>query len=275
MVVTAQAEGQARAINQQINSEQIVNVVSSDRIRELPDANVAESIGRLPGVAIQRDGGEGSKVNIRGLSPRFTNITINGQKIPGTGDDRSVDLSMISQDVLESIELYKAITPDQEADATGGSVNFVIRRAPEEFQSRVDLQGGYNNLSNNLGDYKLSGMASNRFFNSKLGVLATGTVHRADRGRDMFDVDYRPEGIDEETQELHLEVIQLRLIDQLETRDRYTASLEDVLRDHRQVDRAIIAGRRNLLAVNRDVREARRKPSDVDFRSFTNFTERR
>ena len=44
IIVTAQLEGQARAINQQINSEQIVNVVSSDRIRELPDANAAESV---------------------------------------------------------------------------------------------------------------------------------------------------------------------------------------------------------------------------------------
>ncbi len=252
VVVTAQAEGQARAINQQINSEQIVNVVSSDRIRELPDANVAESIGRLPGVAIQRDGGEGSKVNIRGLSPRFTNITINGQKIPGTGDDRSVDLSMISQDVLESIELYKAITPDQDGDATGGSINFQIRRAPEGFRSRLDMQGGFNTLSSNIGDYKLSATVSDRFFDSRLGVLATGSVHRADRGRDMFDVDYRPLGIDNETGELLLEVITLNLIDQLETRDRYTASLAldyDLAQNHRlrtisffsQTDRDILA----------------------------------
>ncbi len=225
IVVTAQFEGQARAINQQINSEQIVNVVSSDRIRELPDANAAESVGRLPGVAIERNAGEGSKVNIRGLSPRFTNITVNGQKIPATGDDRSVDLSMISQDVLESIELYKAITPDQDADATGGSVNFVIRRAPEGFRSRVELQGGYNDLSQSLRNYKTSLSASNRFFGSRVGVLGTGTVHRADRGRDMFDVNYRPEGIDSETEELILEVINLALLDQTETRDRYTASL--------------------------------------------------
>lgn len=225
ILVTAQFEGQARAINQQVNSEQIVNVVSSDRIRELPDANAAESVGRLPGVAIQRNAGEGSKLNIRGLSPRFTNITINGQKVPATGDDRSVDLSMISQDVLEGIELYKAITPDQDADATGGSVNFVIRRAPEGFRSRIDLQGGYNSLSSSFENYKLSGSASNRFLDDRLGVLATGTVHRADRGRDQFHVDYRPEGTNEETGELILEVIQLNLFDRLETRDRYTASL--------------------------------------------------
>ena len=202
----------------------------------MPDANAAESIGRLPGVAIERSAGEGSKVNIRGLSPRFSIITINGQKIPGTGDDRSVDLSMISQYVLQGIELYKTTTPDQYGDATAGSVNFVIRQAPVGFRSQLDGQVGFNTLSNQLRDYKISATGSNRFFKNKLGVLATGTAHRADRGRDMFDVDYRPLGIDVETEELLMEVISLNLIDQLETRRRYTASLVldyDLAQNHR------------------------------------------
>ena len=56
--VTVQAEGQKAAINQQLSSKSIVNVVSSARIQELPDANAAESIGRLPGVSITLVGGK-------------------------------------------------------------------------------------------------------------------------------------------------------------------------------------------------------------------------
>ena len=78
VVVSAQLQGQTAAINQQLNSNTIVNVVSSDKIQELPDANVAESLGRLPGVAIQRDAGEATKVVVRGLSPKFNSVTING-----------------------------------------------------------------------------------------------------------------------------------------------------------------------------------------------------
>src|SRR5690606_14678312 len=58
IIITAQAQGQVSAINQQLSSRTITNIVSADRIQELPDVNAAESVGRLPGVAIQRSGGE-------------------------------------------------------------------------------------------------------------------------------------------------------------------------------------------------------------------------
>ncbi len=77
----------------------------------------------LPGVAIQRDAGEATKVVVRGLSPKFNSVTINGVRIPATDpSDRSVDLSMISQDILAGIEVFKALTPDMDADAIGGTI---------------------------------------------------------------------------------------------------------------------------------------------------------
>ena len=59
VIVSAQAKGQIGAINKQLNAKSIKNVVSSDKLKELPDANAAEAIARLPGVSIQREGGEG------------------------------------------------------------------------------------------------------------------------------------------------------------------------------------------------------------------------
>ena len=56
------------AINRQLNSKSLVNIISSDRIQELPNANAAETVARVPGVSIRREGGEGNKVIIRGLS---------------------------------------------------------------------------------------------------------------------------------------------------------------------------------------------------------------
>ena len=89
ITVTAQAKGQMDAINRQLNSKSLVNIISSDRIQELPDANAAETVARVPGVSIQREGGEGNKVIIRGLSPKYNNVTVNGvnllQRIMMTG----------------------------------------------------------------------------------------------------------------------------------------------------------------------------------------------
>ena len=117
VVVTAQARGQMDAINKQLNAKSLVNIISSDRIQELPDANAAETVARVPGVSIRREGGEGNKVVIRGLSPKYNNITVNGVKLASTdNEDRSTDLSMISQYMLDGIEVTKAGTPDQDAD---------------------------------------------------------------------------------------------------------------------------------------------------------------
>ncbi len=66
VVVTGQMMGQISAINQQLSSNTILNVVSEEKIQELPDQNAAETIGRLPGVSITRSGGEGNKVILRG-----------------------------------------------------------------------------------------------------------------------------------------------------------------------------------------------------------------
>ena len=104
--VTAQARGQMDAINKQLKAKSIKNIVSSDRIQELPDANAAETVARIPGVSIRREGGEGNKVVIRGLSPKYNKITVDGTNIPSTDmDDRSTDLSMISQYMLDGIEV--------------------------------------------------------------------------------------------------------------------------------------------------------------------------
>ena len=71
VVVTAQAQGQMQAINEQLSANTIKNVVSEAKIQELPDYNAAEAIGRLPGVSVQRSSGEASKITIRGLSPEY------------------------------------------------------------------------------------------------------------------------------------------------------------------------------------------------------------
>ena len=147
VTVTAQAEGQLSAINQQLSSNTIENVVSKARIRELPDVNAAESIGRLPGVSIERSGGEANKVEIRGLNPKYSLITVNGVEVPGTGStDRSVDLSLISSNMLDGIVLKKVVTPDMDADVLGGTVDLRLREAPSGLKFNASAQGGYNAL---------------------------------------------------------------------------------------------------------------------------------
>lgn len=189
ILVTAQARGQVAAINQQINSNTIVNVISEEKIKELPDANAAEAIGRLPGVSLIRSGGEASKVILRGMSDKFTTFTIDGIRIPPTDpDQRGVDLSTFSQGTLAGIELFKALTPDKDADAIAGSVNLVTRKAPSTRTIRVDAKGAYNQLNQSLDQYDLNGKYGERFFDDVLGVQVTGNIERRDRSDERFNL---------------------------------------------------------------------------------------
>jgi TonB-dependent receptor len=193
VTITAQAEGQVAAINQQLRSNTITNIVSAERIQELPDANAAESVGRLPGISIKRSGGEGNKIVIRGLAPTYNMITIGGEKIPATDlDDRSVDLNMISPEILAGIEVTKALTPDKDADAFGGIVNFKLADASEGgFKYDFKFRNGYNAQRSQLGQYKGSLTLSNRYLDEKLGLMVTGNIERAQRGSDQFAAEYQ------------------------------------------------------------------------------------
>ena len=208
VVVTGQAEGQLKAINEQLSSLNIKNVVSAAKIQELPDANAAESVARLPGVSLIRTGGEGSQVVIRGLSPQYNQVTIDGVQLPsdvasnnniissdktaqsgtlGELGDRAADLSMISSSMLGGIEVIKAITPDMDAALIGGVVNFDLRRAQRNIPARyidapwlplinLSMQGGYNKLKNKYNDYRFNGTLERRFFDQNLGIFLQGSV---------------------------------------------------------------------------------------------------
>jgi len=83
IVVTAdRPHGEAEAINRERTSDNILNVLPSDVIRSLPNANIADAVGRLPSVTLERDEGEGKYVQIRGTEPRLNNITIDVINVP-------------------------------------------------------------------------------------------------------------------------------------------------------------------------------------------------
>ncbi len=225
ILITAQASGQMGAINQQLSSNTITNIVSRARIQELPDVNAAESIGRLPGVSIQRSGGEATKVAIRGLSPKYNTVSVNGVRVPSTGgDDRSVDLSLISSNMLDGIEVKKAITPDMDADAIGGAVDLRLRNAPEGLKFDILAQGGYNRLQEHYGNYKVAGTVSNRFLGDKLGIIANFNLDEYDRSADKLSAGYR-QSTDAATSEDIIIVQDVGLREESVTRSRRGASM--------------------------------------------------
>lgn len=247
VVITAQAQGQVTAIQQQLTSDNIANYVSEAKIQQLPDFNAASALSRLPGVSTTQSSGEDNKVVIRGLSPQYNAIEIEGVRLSATGssqiglssnpnsgsggvnNDRSVDLTMVSPYMIRMIAVYKSLTPDMNANSIGGTVNMELREAPQDLHYELMYQQGYTAKSKTLSNYRTVASLSNRFFDNTLGIYGLVNAESYDRNSDNMSAGYNLAGeqvlIDPITGFRPVKVSSVSFNRHLETRERYGGNL--------------------------------------------------
>lgn len=165
--------GQAKALNIQRSSENLKEIVASDAIGRFPDANASESLQRMSGIALERDQGDGRFVSIRGLNADLNSTQLNGVNIPSSENGtRRVNFDSIPSDMLEGIELTKAVTPDMDGDAIGGSINLKSKTAFSQ-EARIfnlSAEGVYNDFAEKWG-HKLGLTYGQRFAGDRWGVI--------------------------------------------------------------------------------------------------------
>jgi TonB-dependent receptor len=188
--VTVRASSQSEALSRQQNAPNIRSVVAADQMGRFPDASAPEALQRLPGVALQRDQGEGRYIQLRGSSAATTQVMVNGEQIgPPEADARQIALDAIPVGVLASVEVSKAITPDMDADAIGGAVNLLTKRAGFSRTFTVEGSGGFSMLRE-----KSAGTAAitygDRTADSRLGWLFSGSFGERNFGSDDIEPDY-------------------------------------------------------------------------------------
>ena len=181
--------GEAEEINRERTSPNILNVLTSDVIKSLPNANIADALGRLPGVTLERDEGEGKYVQIRGTEPRLSNTTIDGINVPSPESGvRQVKLDTIPSDLVESVEINKTLSANQDGDAIGGSVNLVTKTAGETPTVDVYMSQGFTPIvgTQHVSEYGITG--GRRFLGSKkLGIIGGFTYDYNSRGIDDIE----------------------------------------------------------------------------------------
>jgi len=188
-VVADRPHGEAEAINRQRTSDNILQVLPSDVITSLPNANIADAVGRLPSVTLERDEGEGKYVQIRGTEPRLNNVTIDGITIPAPESSvRQVKLDTIPADIVESVEVNKTLSANQDAEAIGGSVNLVTKTAGELPTLTLGVIGGFTPILNTRAIAQVSGTIGQRFgATKKFGALFSGSFDYNGRGIDDIE----------------------------------------------------------------------------------------
>jgi len=132
IVVADRPHGEAEAINRTLAAENILQVLPAEVITSLPNANIADALGRMASVTIERDEGEGKYVQIRGTEPRLSNTMVDGVTVPSPDSGvRQIKLDTIASDLVESVEINKTLQANIDADGIGGSVNLVTKTAGE------------------------------------------------------------------------------------------------------------------------------------------------
>lgn len=189
MVTADLPHGVAEALNRERTSDNILNVLPSDVIRSLPNANIADAVGRLPSVTLERDEGEGKYVQVRGTEPRLNNVTIDGINVPAPeATVRQVKLDTIPADIVEAVEVNKTLSANQDADAIGGSVNLVTKTAGELPTLTLEGIGGFTPIVNTRYIGQVDGTIGQRFGpQKKFGILFGASYDYNGRGIDDIE----------------------------------------------------------------------------------------
>ncbi|APY10681.1 TonB-dependent receptor [Seonamhaeicola sp. S2-3] len=193
IVINGYNSGQAKALNAQKNKQNITNIVSTDQIGKFPDANIGDAVKRIPGITMQVDQGEARNIIVRGLAPQLNSVTLNGSRIPSAeGDNRNVQMDLIPSDMIQLIEVNKAVTPDMDADALGGSVNLVTRTSPNGFRVAATLGSGVNTITDRR-ILNASFLIGDRSKNGKFGWMLSSSINDNDFGSDNIEAEWTDE----------------------------------------------------------------------------------
>jgi TonB-dependent receptor len=189
LVTAPRAGAEAEAINVERTADNIVQVLPSEVIRSLPNANMADALGRLPSVTLERDEGEGKYVQVRGTEPRLTNTTIDGINMPSQEPGvRQIKFDGIPADSVESVQINKTLQANMDGDGIGGSVNLVTKTATNTPTITLGAMGGYTPIVNGRALTEETGTVGTRFgANKQFGILVGGSYDWNGRGIDDIE----------------------------------------------------------------------------------------
>ena len=135
VVVTGIRSSLKNAIDIKRKNVGVVDAITAEDIGKFPDGNLAESLSRIVGVAIDRSNVEGSKVAVRGLGPEFNLVTLNGRQMPTVpgmwGGGRSFDFGDISSHGVSAVEVYKSANAVLPSGGLGATINMVTTKPLE------------------------------------------------------------------------------------------------------------------------------------------------
>ena len=169
IVVTGFRASLGAALNVKRESVAAVDAIVAEDIAKFPDQNLAESLQRIPGITIQRDGGEGRGITVRGLGSQFTRVRVNGLETVATSTDgasanrdRAFDFNVFASELFSSIVVHKTASAELDEGSLGAVVDLNTGNplaGKGGFTAALSAQGSYNDLSEKVGP-RVAGLLS-------------------------------------------------------------------------------------------------------------------
>ena len=183
------AESEIRALQIQKESASLVSVLAADSVGRLPDQNIAFAIGRLPGVAVERDQGQARYVNLRGAKINWTTLSFDGLSVVSP-EGRSSRFDNIPSALASQVIVSKAVTPDMSGDTVAGNVNIITRSAFDKPGMNFSAKAALGYVALGGGEEAEAGLFfSNTFMDDRLGIVLQASKYHRNMVTDNFETD--------------------------------------------------------------------------------------
>jgi iron complex outermembrane recepter protein len=197
VVVTGFRASLRSALNVKRNADVMVDAINAEDIADFPDANLAESLQRLPGIAVDRDNGEGRGITVRGLGSEFTRVRMNGLEtlstaaasdsgaLPNRG--RGFDFNTFASDLFSSLEVRKTASASTDEGSLGATIDLVTGRPFDFSGNRFAVSGEDAYYENGkFHNPRAAGLVSQKFFDNKVGFSLSFAYSDRDSENDRF-----------------------------------------------------------------------------------------
>jgi len=190
VIVTGIRESLRQAIEIKRNSEQIVDSIASESLGKFPDSNIAESLQRITGVSIDRSGGEGQSVTVRGFGPQFNTVLLNERRVVSDTGARSFNFDVLPAELISRVDVYKSAPSNLEEGGIGSTIVLHTPRPLDvgEFKAIFSAKALYEGLSENVTPEAFA-MVSDTFADDRGGWLLSASYQQRKNRTDRILMD--------------------------------------------------------------------------------------
>ena len=186
-------DSQQAAIEAKRTASNVMEVIAADTIGRFPDQNLADSLGRVPGLAIERDQGQARYINFRGMPFRYTAIGFDGIDVPGAEGGRTPRFDSFPSVITRRIEVNKAVLPSMTGEAVAGYVNIETFNPFDREGLAADLDIGLGKQQLGSGDIEKFGSRLS-YSNDKFGIMGFYSKNSREQITDNREYDLEADG---------------------------------------------------------------------------------